>query len=129
MGKRFTWRYDFLSGWAIDLRVEAVISDELALATVRCVSGRRACPPKWCGGPAEFQAWEDSHSLVEFLECVEELRDGVDADGAPVEPDCLEERLVALARWVVRVRFGKAVVNRRLTMLEVRPCASLSRSE
>ena len=127
VGERFTWRYDFLSGWVTDLRVEAVTTNELA--TVRCVSGRRAGLPEWCGGPAGFQAWEDSHSLVEFLECVEELRDGVDAYGAPVEPDCLEERLVALARWVVRVRFGKAVVNRRLTMLEVRPSVSLSRSE
>ena len=126
VGERFTWRYDFLAGWVIDLRVEAVTGDELA--TIRCVSGRRAGPPEWCGGPAGFQAWEDSHSLLEFLECIGELRDGVDAYGAPVDPDYLEDRLVALARWVGRVRFGKAVVDRRLTVLEVRPCVSLSRS-
>ena len=77
VGERFTWRYDFLAGWVIDLRVEAVTGDELA--TIRCVSGRRAGPPEWCGGPAGFQAWEDSHSLLEFLECIGELRDGVDA--------------------------------------------------
>ena len=126
VGERFTWRYDFLAGWVIDLRVEAVTGDELAM--IRCVSGRRAGPPEWCGGPAGFQAWEDSHSLLEFLECIGELRDGVDAYGAPVDPGCLEDRLVALARWVGRVRFGKAVVDRRLTVLEVRPCVSLSRS-
>ena len=42
VGERFTWRYDFLSGWVIDLRVEAVSTNELA--TVRCVSGRPAGP-------------------------------------------------------------------------------------
>jgi hypothetical protein len=68
----------------IDLRVESIAGDDLS--TVRCVAGRRVGPPEWCGGPGGFRAWEDSHSVVEFIECVTEVRDAVDAHGVPVDP-------------------------------------------
>ena len=34
---------------------------------------------EWCDGPVRFYGWEDSHSMVEFLDCVGEVGDGVDA--------------------------------------------------
>ena len=126
VGERFTWSYDFTVGWVIDLRVESV-AGETACA-VRCVSGRRRGPPEWCGGPGGFRAWEDSHSVLEFIECVTEVRDGIDADGVPVDPQDAVERLRTLARWMVRERFDNADVNRRLHELEVRSCVSSSRS-
>ena len=53
------------------------------------MSGKRAGPPEWVGSPAGFYAWEDSHSVIEFLDCVNEIRDGVDAYGEPVNVDGL----------------------------------------
>lgn len=125
VGERFTWSYDFTAGWVIDLRVEAIAGDDPS--TVRCVAGRRVGPPEWCGGPGGFRAWEDSHSVLEFIECVTEVRDAVDAHGVPVERQDAVERLRTLARWMVRDRFDKAGVNRRLHLLEVRSCVSSSR--
>ena len=125
--ERFSWCYDFAAGWVVDLRVEAVTVDGDP-APVRCVSGKRVGPPEWCGGPAGFYEWEDSRSDIEFLDCVDELRDGVDACGEPVELEWLEDRLRALARWAARDRFGKADVNRRLKAVEVTSCVSLSKS-
>ena len=52
VGERFTWCYDFLAGWVIDLRVEAVaVVDGQDMATIECVRGKRAGPPEWVGGP------------------------------------------------------------------------------
>ena len=53
------------------------------------MSGKRAGPPEWVGGPAGFYAWEDSHSVIGFLDCVYEIRDGVDTYGEPVNVDWL----------------------------------------
>ena len=75
MGERFTWRYDFIAGWVIEIRVEAVTAD--GSSSVRCVSGRRAGPQEWCRGAGGFCGWEDAHSYLEFLDCVDEVRDGV----------------------------------------------------
>ena len=126
-GERFTWCYDFSAGWIIDLRVEA-ITTTITGPLVRCVGGKRAGPPECVGGPARFYAWEDSHSVIEFLDCIDEIRDGVDAYGGPVELEWLEDRLRALARWAARDRFGKADVNRRLKAVEVTSCVSSFKS-
>lgn len=66
IGERFCWRYDFGSGWVIDIRVEGIAE----VAGIRVVSGRRAGPPEWVGGPDAFMAWEDSHSLSEAFDIV-----------------------------------------------------------
>jgi hypothetical protein len=126
VGERFTWSYDFTAGWVIDLRVESVAGEDPT--GVRCVSGRRVGPPERCGGPGGFRAWEDSHSVLEFVECVTEIRDRFDAHGVAVDRQDVVERLRTLARWMVRDRFDKAGVNRRLHELEVRSCVSSSRS-
>ena len=128
LGERLVWRYDFLADWVIDLRVEAVTPSDDAGARVVCSSGRRAGPPEWCRGVAEFFRWEDAHSVGEVLDCVDELRTGVDQFGAPVMRDGLVERLEALLVWAQRDRFEQAVVNRRLTALEVDSCVSSCRS-
>lgn len=80
-GELLVWCYGFLADWVIDLRVEAVTSDDDDGAGVVCASGRRAGPPQWCRGVAEFFWWEDARSLGEVLDCVDEIRAGVDQFG------------------------------------------------
>jgi hypothetical protein len=71
LGERFCWRYDFCSDWVIGARVEAV--DDVD--AVRVVSGRRAGPPEWVGGPERFAVWEDSHTVIEVAAIVAEVID------------------------------------------------------
>ena len=78
-GELLVWCYGFLADWVIDLRVEAVTSDDDDGAG--CASGRRAGPPGWSRGVAEFFWWEDARSLGEVLDCVDEIRAGVDQFG------------------------------------------------
>ncbi len=127
-GERFSWSYDFTAGWQVDLRVETTTVDTTPAVTVRCVSGRRAGPPEWCDGLNGFHAWEHRHSVSGFLDAVVEVRDGVDVDAEPVDVGDAIEHLRAVARWMLRDRFNKTVVNRALAALEVSPCVSSSRS-
>jgi pRiA4b ORF-3-like protein len=49
-GERFTYEYNFIAGWRVDLRVEKVQPSEPARGYPRCVGGRRAGPPEdWAG--------------------------------------------------------------------------------
>jgi hypothetical protein len=47
-GAELWYEYDFGDGWDHALKVEAVLDEPPA--TVRCLGGRRACPPEDCGG-------------------------------------------------------------------------------
>ena len=130
-GERFVWRYDLGgavmagwtafgwsldSGWVVDLRVVTVTAT--TDGRLRCVCGHRAGSPEWCGGPAGFVAWEDSHSLFEVARTLGELLDGVDADGDPVDRADAFEHLRALGVWISRDRFDKHEVDRGLEVLE-----------
>ena len=121
VGERFTWALDVTMGWLVDVRVEAVTAVDDG--RVRCVSGRRAGPPVWCRCPAEFFAWEDEHTLVEFIDCLSVVLDTDDAGSA-----LIGERLAGIAAWVLRDRFDQDRVNTALDTLEVRSCVSSSRS-
>jgi len=48
-GSRVVYEYDFGDGWCHDLVVEDVIDGRCS--SVRCLKGRRRCPPEDCGGP------------------------------------------------------------------------------
>ncbi len=125
-GERFCWAYDFFAGWVVDVRVEAVTAD--IGSRISCLSGRRAGPPEWCGGHSGFRAWENAHSLSEFLECLLQVHDHVDERGDPVDPFDLLHRLEAVTNWMLRERFDKADLNGRLPTLEVPSCVSSSKS-
>ena len=75
VGERFCWAYDFFAGWVVDIRVEAVTAEPGS--RIACLSGRRAGPPEWCGGHDGFRAWENAHSLSEYIECLVQVRDHV----------------------------------------------------
>jgi hypothetical protein len=48
-GSRVVYEYDFGDGWCHDIVVEDVIDGRCS--SVRCLKGRRRCPPENCGGP------------------------------------------------------------------------------
>jgi hypothetical protein len=48
-GSRFVYEYDFGDCWVHDVVVEKVLPE--APAALRCLEGKRACPPEDCGGP------------------------------------------------------------------------------
>ncbi len=106
-GERFCWRYDFCSGWVIDIRVEGIAD----VTDIRVVSGRRAGPPEWVGGPDGFGAWEDSHSLSEALDIV---ADAIDAGLDEASIEMLRDRLIPMREWLVREVFDRADMQRRV---------------
>jgi len=135
-GERFSWCYDFIAGWRVTCLVEALGVDDAD--EVVCVDGRRAGPLGWIRGPAGFYRWEDSFSI---LDMVEALGDFINIDDRPSDDGHQEEdddradrevealhRLRVVSRWMVRDGFDKAVLNGRLSMLEVPSCVSLFRS-
>jgi len=128
IGERFRWRYDFCSGWVIDIRVESLTDgDEL-----RVVSGRRAGPPEWVGGPEAFMAWEDSHSFSEAIDIVADALD-CGLDDASIET--LRDRLLPMREWLVRDMYDRVKLQRQVLdacrhwhELEVSQCELSSKS-
>jgi hypothetical protein len=55
-GDRFQYDYNFHEGWMHDIRLEAVTPAAEPLTIIRCLAGRRACPPEDCGGLAGYAA-------------------------------------------------------------------------
>jgi hypothetical protein len=56
---RFRYDYDFRDVWRHEIVVDRVVRD--AEGEVRCLDGRRACPPEDCGG------WAGYDELLEIL--------------------------------------------------------------
>lgn len=50
VGDKVRYEYDFGDGWEHDIAVEE-ITPAAGPVGIRCVAGRRACPPEDCGGP------------------------------------------------------------------------------
>lgn len=48
-GSRVVYEYDFGDGWSHDIVVEDIVDGQCS--SVRCLKGRRRCPPEDCGGP------------------------------------------------------------------------------
>ena len=49
--KRFVYVYDFGDNWDHTIEVEKTLPAEPGARYLRCVAGKRACPPEDCGGP------------------------------------------------------------------------------
>jgi len=128
IGERFCWRYDFCSGWVIDIRVEGIAD----VTEIRVISGRRAGPPERVGGPQAFTAWEDSHSLSEAIGIV---ADALDAGLDDLSVETLRDRLIPMREWLGREMFDRVEVQRQVLEScrrgherEVPSCESSSKS-
>jgi hypothetical protein len=101
VGERFVYEYDLADRWVHVVRVERVVEAEPAKRYPRCTGGRRAAPPEGSGGAWAYLVWEDEvrSRLVWALGDLSELD---------------HDELVEVARWLVRDRFDRRVVNRLL---------------
>ena len=100
-GERFVYQYDLGDDWVHDVRVERLAEPQHGARYPRCTGGRRAAPPEGCGGAWAYVSWVDEvrARLVWTLGDLGELED---------------EELVEVCRWLVRDRFDRRAVNRRL---------------
>jgi hypothetical protein len=112
----------------IDIRVEDVAD----VTEIRVVSGPRAGPPEWVGGPNAFGAWVDSHSLSEALDIV---ADAIDNGLDDASIGLLRDRLIPMSEWLLREVFDRAGVQRQVLEacrhwheLEVPSCELSSKS-
>ncbi len=115
VGERFLYEYDFGDAWLHDLRVEQIVEAQPGTPYPRCIGGRRAGPPENCGGPWAYQEWRQDHRRYEVTDRLLELF-VADADERSDNAWEIED----LCRWVVRDRFDRRVLNRRLAVLAER---------
>ena len=83
-GSRLVYEYDFGDGWCHDIVVEDVIDGRCA--AVRCVKGRRRCPPEDCGGPWGYAELREAIAAPAH-ERHDEVREWLPADFDPDEFD------------------------------------------
>ena len=71
------YEYDFGDGWEHKILLEKILPMEKNQFPVRCIKGKRACPPEDCGGPWGYQsilealAEPDTQEHAELLEWLE----------------------------------------------------------
>jgi hypothetical protein len=80
-GSRFVYEYDFGDGWEHDVLVEdVVVRDEL---DIRCLAGKRACPPEDCGGVGGY-----AELLAVLADPVHEShQEMMEWTGGPIDPE------------------------------------------
>jgi Plasmid pRiA4b ORF-3-like protein len=108
LAERFVYEYDFFDSWVHDVRVEQVAALEAGRSYPRCVGGGRAAPPEDCGGVWAYLEWCQQHHLDVVVARMLELLGGEDLFD---EHRC---ELLGLCRWLVRDRFDRRALNRRL---------------
>ncbi len=101
VGERFVYEYDLGDDWVHDLRVERLAEAQHGARYPHCTGGGRSAPPEGCGGAWAYLVWEDEvrSRLVWALGDLSDLED---------------HELVEVCRWLVRDRFDRRAVNRRL---------------
>jgi len=97
-GSRVVYEYDFGDGWCHDILVEQVI-DEPCKA-IRCLAGKRRCPPEDCGGPWGYAELREALADPTHEQHAE-LREWVAGDFDPEEFD-LEYTDLSVRRIPVR---------------------------
>jgi hypothetical protein len=102
------YEYDFYDGWVHDVRVERIVALDAGRSYPRCVGGGRAAPPEDCGGVWAFLEWRQAHHFCAVVKRMLELLG---------DEDLFEEHhgeFLGLCRWLVRDRFDRGALNRRL---------------
>lgn len=73
-----SYEYDFGDGWEHKIVLEKILPMEKNQFPVRCIKGKRACPPEDCGGPWGYQslleaiAEPDTPEHAELLEWLDD---------------------------------------------------------
>jgi Plasmid pRiA4b ORF-3-like protein len=110
--ENFLYEYDFNDQWLHLIRVEAILPSEPDQFFPVCISGRRATPPKDCGGPWAFmerrdrapcQVWERFWRLTEDVEAG-------DLDAVREQMESID----SMREWLTLDRFDRRAVNHRL---------------
>lgn len=65
--ERFLYHYDLFDNWQVQIRVEKITAPEAGKSYPKCIMGKRAGPPKDCGGPWAFQELRQEFSEVEVV--------------------------------------------------------------
>ena len=119
-GERFSYEYNFLAAWHLDLRLEQITGPGPGEAHPRCTGGRRAGPPEEWDGPWDYlertQPYRVFDATVRAAEVAGQL---LDADGHhnwSAVGDCREE-LAALRPLLGLERFDRRACNRALAGL------------
>lgn len=96
-GDRLRYEYDFGEGWEHDVVVEEVVAPAPAgEPAVRCLAGRRACPPEDCGGPWGYADVLDALAQPDDPEHADRLAWLGPYDPAAFDRDEVDERLAQL---------------------------------
>ena len=118
-GERFTYEYNFIAGWRVDLRVEKVQPSEPARGYPRCVGGRRAGPPEDWGGPWAFVEQTQPHlvftAIVRAAEIVSQVLEA-DENTVFVLGEQRDE-LASLLPLLGLERFDRRALNHALAAL------------
>jgi len=75
------YEYDFGDGWSHKITLEKILPFEVSSGLVKCIAGKRACPPEDCGGIwgyASLLEAVDDPNHPEHEEMVEWLDEGFD---------------------------------------------------
>jgi hypothetical protein len=118
-GERFTYEYNFIAGWGVDLRVEKIQPSEPARGYPRCVGGRRAGPPKDWGGPWAFVEQTQPHlvftAIVRAAEIISQVLEA-DENTVFVLGEQRDE-LASLLPLLGLERFDRRALNHALVAL------------
>lgn len=118
-GERFTYEYNFIAGWGVDLRVEKVQPSEPARGYPRCVGGRRAGPPEDWGGPWAFVEQTQPHlvftAIVRAAEIISQVLEA-DENTVFVLGEQRDE-LASLLPLLGLERFDRRALNHALAAL------------
>lgn len=117
--ERFTYHYDFVDGWCLDLRVEQIVTVEPDRGYPRCTGGRRAGPPEDCGGVWAFLDQTQPHRVYDATVRVAEILGLLFTDGFATAGEYRDE-LATLLPLLGLQRFDRGGLNRALARVGAR---------
>lgn len=105
--ERFSYQYDFIAGWKVQLRLEQILAPTDGSDPV-CVAGRRCGPPPQCVGPWDYLQFRGRYNLFTVAIRLGELIDT--PTRSPEEIDELRE----IRTWLGLDRLDRRTLNRSL---------------
>lgn len=116
--ERFVYDYDFFDLWRHDVRVEGIVGLVLGRAYACCTAGRRARPPKDCGGPWAFLEQSQPYHVMAAVSRVAEMLREILFDGTAGVAEHGSE-LARFRPWLLTEHFDRRALNQALAQLAV----------